>query len=177
MLHAGIGAITESDVILALTSPDDTMVIGFNVTTDDAAQRLADGRRVSIREFDIIYKLTDAVKSALEGKLKPVEEVVHLGRANVRETFKISKVGTIAGCFVTSGTIERSARVRIIRQGVVIYPTGEKVVGLDNLKRFKDDVKEVREGFECGMKITGFDDLKVDDVIEAFKIEIRYRTL
>jgi translation initiation factor IF-2 len=177
VLHAGIGAITESDVILALTSPDDTMVIGFNVTADDAALKLAENRGVSIREFDIIYKLTDAVKSALEGKLKPVEEIVHLGRAIIRETFKISKVGTIAGCYVTSGTIERSARVRVIRNGVVIFPSGEKVVGLDNLKRFKDDVKEVREGFECGMKITGFDDLKVDDVIEAFKIEIRYRTL
>jgi translation initiation factor IF-2 len=177
VLHAGIGAITESDVILALTSPDDTMVIGFNVTADDPALKLAEARGVSIREFDIIYKLTDAVKSALEGKLKPVEEIVHLGRAIIRETFKISKVGTIAGCYVTSGTIERSARVRVIRNGVVIFPSGEKVVGLDNLKRFKDDVKEVREGFECGMKITGFDDLKVDDVIEAFKIEIRYRTL
>lgn len=177
VLHAGIGAITESDVILALTSPDDTMVIGFNVTADDAALKLAEERGISIREFDIIYKLTDAVKSALEGKLKPVEEIVHLGRAIIRETFKISKVGTIAGCYVTSGTIERSARVRVIRNGVVIFPSGEKVVGLDNLKRFKDDVKEVREGFECGMKITGFDDLKVDDVIEAFKIEIKYRTL
>ncbi|MFO0937992.1 MAG: translation initiation factor IF-2 [Gemmataceae bacterium] len=177
VLHAGIGAITESDVILGLTSPEDTMVIGFNVTTDDAAQRLAENRKVSIREFDIIYKLTDAVKSALEGKLKPVEEVVHLGRAIVRDTFKISKVGTIAGCYVTSGVIERSARVRVIRNGVVIYPQGEKVVGLDSLKRFKDDAKEVREGFECGMKLTGFDDLKIDDVIEAYKIEIRHRTL
>ena len=177
VLHAGIGAITESDVILALTSLDDTMVIGFNVTADDPALKLAEARSVSIREFDIIYKLTDAVKSALEGKLKPVEEIVHLGRAIIRNTFKISKVGTIAGCYVTSGTIERSARVRVIRNGVVIFPSGEKVVGLDNLKRFKDDVKEVREGFECGMKITGFDDLKVDDVIEAFKIEIKYRTL
>ena len=177
VLHAGIGAITESDVILGLTSPDDTIVIGFNVTTDDAALKLAENRNVSIREFDIIYKLTDAVKSALEGKLKPIEEVVHLGRAIIRNTFKISKTGTIAGCYVTSGVIERSARVRVIRNGVVIFPTGEKVVGLDSLKRFKDDAKEVREGFECGMKLSGFDDLKVDDVIEAYKIEIRYRTL
>ena len=177
MLHAGIGAITESDVILALTSPDDTLVIGFNVTADDAALKLAEERGISLREYDIIYKLTDDVKAALEGRLKPIEEVVHLGRAVVRQTFKISKVGTIAGCYVTSGMIERSARVRVIREGVVVFPPADKVVGLDSLKRFKDDAKEVREGFECGMKITGFDDVKVDDVIEAFKIEIQHRTL
>jgi translation initiation factor IF-2 len=103
--------------------------------------------------------------------------VVHLGRAVIRDTFKISKTGTIAGCYVTSGVIERSARVRVIREGVVIFPPSEKVVGLDSLKRFKDDAREVREGFECGMKITGFDDVKVGDVIEAFKIEIKHRTL
>jgi translation initiation factor IF-2 len=177
ILHAGIGAITESDVILALTSPDDTLVIGFNVTADDAALRLAEERDISLREYDIIYKLTDDVKAALEGKLKPIEEVVHLGRAVIRDTFKISKVGTIAGCYVTSGVLERSARVRVIREGVVIYPPSEKVVGLDSLKRFKDDARDVREGFECGLKITGFDDVKVGDVIEAFKIEIRHRTL
>jgi translation initiation factor IF-2 len=177
VLHKGIGAITESDVELALTSPNDTLVIGFNVTADDAALKLAEERGISLQEYDIIYKLTDDVKAALEGRLKPIEEVVHLGRAVVRQTFKVGKVGTIAGCFVTSGTLERSARVRVIRQGVVIYPPSDKVVGLDSLKRFKDDAKEVREGFECGLKITGFDDIKVDDVIEAFKIESRTRTL
>jgi translation initiation factor IF-2 len=177
VLHSGIGAITESDVTLALTSPEDTMIVGFNVTADDAALKLAEQKGVQIREYQIIYNLVDDVKAALEGRLKPIEEVVHLGRAVVRETFKISKVGTIAGCYVTTGTIERSARVRVIREGAVIYPPGEKVVGLDSLKRFKDDVREVREGFECGMKITGFDDVKVGDVIEAFKIETRQRTL
>jgi translation initiation factor IF-2 len=179
ILHTGIGAISESDVQLALTSPDDTLVVGFNVTADDKALKLAEQRGITanLREYDIIYKLTDDVKSALEGKLKPVEEVVHLGRAIVRDTFKISKTGTIAGCYVTSGTIERSARVRVIRDGVVMFPPQDKVIGLDSLKRFKDDAKEVREGFECGLKITGFDDVKVGDVIEAFKIEIRYRTL
>jgi translation initiation factor IF-2 len=177
VLHAGIGAITESDVQLALTSPDDTLVIGFNVTADDAALKLAEARGVSLREYQIIYNLVDDVKAALEGRLKPIEEVVHLGRAVIRETFKISKVGTIAGCYVTSGVIERSARVRVIREGVVVFPQGDKVVGLDSLKRFKDDAKEVREGFECGMKLAGFDDVKVGDVIEAFKIEKRMRTL
>jgi translation initiation factor IF-2 len=177
VLHAGIGAITESDVILALTSPGDTLVIGFNVTADDAALQLAEEWGISIREYQIIYNLVDDVKAALEGRLKPIEEVVHLGRAVIRETFRISKVGTIAGCHVTSGVIERSARVRVIREGVVIFPQGDRVVGLDSLKRFKDDVKEVREGFECGMKIAGFDDVKVGDVIEAYKIEIKHRTL
>ena len=177
VLHAGIGAITESDVQLALTSPADTLVVGFNVTADDAALKLAEERDISLNEYQIIYNLVDDVKAALEGRLKPIEEVVHLGRAVVRQTFKHGKVGTIAGCYVTSGVLERSARVRVIRQGVVVFPPAEKVVGLDSLKRFKDDAKEVREGFECGLKITGFDDIKVDDVIEAFKIESRARTL
>jgi translation initiation factor IF-2 len=178
VLHAGIGAITESDVELALTSPDDTLVIGFNVTADDAALRLAEERGLPTpREYQIIYNLVDDVKAAMEGRLKPIEEVVHLGRAVVRQTFKVGKVGVIAGCYVTSGVIERSARVRLIRGGVVIFPQGDKVVGLDSLKRFKDDAREVREGFECGLKITGYDDIKVDDVIEAFKIEIKQRTL
>jgi translation initiation factor IF-2 len=177
VLHAGIGAITESDVELALTSPEDTLVVGFNVTADDPALKLAEERGISLREYQIIYNLVDDVKAALEGRLKPIEEVVHLGRAVVRQTFKVGKVGTIAGCYVTSGVLERSARVRVIRGGIVVFPPADKVVGLDSLKRFKDDAKEVREGFECGLKITGFDDIKVDDVIEAFKIEIKHRTL
>lgn len=177
VLHAGIGAITESDVQLALTSPEDTLIVGFNVTTDDAAMRLAEARDIKVREYQIIYNLVDDVKAALEGRLKPIEEVVHLGRAVIRDTFRITKVGTIAGCYVTSGIIERNARVRVIREGVVVFPPADKVVGLDSLKRFKDDAKEVREGFECGMRITGFDDVKTGDVIEAFKIEIKQRTL
>ncbi len=177
VLLAGIGAISESDVTLALTSPADTLVIGFNVTPDDAALRLAEARGISLREYQIIYNLVDDVRAALEGRLKPIEEVVHLGRAIVRESFKVSKVGTIAGCYVTQGTIERSARVRVIRDGAVIFPAAERNVGLDSLKRFKDDAKEVREGFECGLKVAGFDDIKVGDVIEAYRIEIRQRTL
>ena len=177
VLLAGIGAISESDVSLALTSPADTLVIGFNVTPDDAAIKLAEARGISLREYQIIYNLVDDVKAALEGRLKPIEEVVHLGRAIVRESFKVSKVGTIAGCYVTQGTIERSARVRVIRDGAVIFPAGDRNIGLDSLKRFKDDAKEVREGFECGMRVAGFDDIKVGDVIEAYRIEIRQRTL
>src|SRR4029078_6235822 len=110
------------------------------------------------------------VKAALEGRLKPIEEVVHLGRALIRDTFKISKVRTISGGYDPSCVSERNAPIRVIREGVVVFPQGDKVVGLESLKRFKDDAKEVREGFECGMKLTGFDDLKVGDVIEAFKI-------
>ncbi len=177
VLSAGIGAISEADVTLALTSPADTLVIGFNVTADDTALKLAEARGISLREYQIIYNLVDDVRAALEGRLKPIEEIVHLGRAVIRQTFKVSKVGTIAGCYVTSGVIERSARVRVIREGTVIYPPAEKTLGLDNLKRHKDDAKEVREGFECGMKITGFDDVKVGDVIEAYRIDIKQRTL
>ncbi len=177
VLSAGIGAISEADVTLALTSPADTLVIGFNVTADDAALKLAEARGISLREYQIIYNLVDDVRAALEGRLKPIEEIVHLGRAVIRQTFKVSKVGVIAGCFVTSGVIERSNRVRVIREGTVIFPPAEKTLGLDNLKRHKDDAKEVREGFECGMKITGFDDVKVGDVIEAYRIDIKQRTL
>src|SRR5579885_3467348 len=127
------------------------------------ALALAEERGVSIRQYNIIYQLTDDVRAALEGKLKPREEVIHLGRAVVRNTFKISRVGTIAGCYVTQGTIERNARVRVIRQGVVVYPPADRTVGLESLKRYKEDVREVREGFECGLKVAGYDDGKVDE--------------
>jgi translation initiation factor IF-2 len=177
LLHAGIGAITESDVQLALASPDDTIVVGFNVVPDDQALRLADERGVPIREYNIIYKLTEDIKASLEGKLKPREEIHHLGRALVREVFKISRVGTVAGCHVTTGVIERSSKVRVIRDGAVVYPPPEKTASLDSLKRFKDDVKEVREGYDCGLRIVGFDDIKVNDVIEAYRVEQVQRTL
>jgi translation initiation factor IF-2 len=177
VLHAAIGGITESDVQLALTSPEDTIIVGFNVVPDERAKALAEEREVQIREYNIIYNLTDDVKSALEGKLKPEERVIHLGRAIVRDTFKISRVGTIAGCYVTQGTIERSAKVRLVRQGVVIFPPPDRTANLESLKRFKEDVREVREGFECGLKISGYDDVKVDDVIEAYRIEQVQRTL
>jgi translation initiation factor IF-2 len=177
LLHAGIGGITASDVQLALTSPHDTIIVGFNVVPDDAALNLAEERGVQIKQYNIIYQLAEDIRAALEGKLKPREEVVHLGRAVVRNTFKISRVGTIAGCYVTQGVIERHAKVRVIRSGVVVYPPPERTAGLESLKRFKDDVREVREGFECGIKIAGYDDVKVDDVIEAYRIEQIQRTL
>jgi translation initiation factor IF-2 len=177
VLHAGIGAITESDVQLAMTAPQETMIVGFNAVPDDRALQMAEERGIKIREYNIIYKLTDDVRAALEGKLKPREEVIHLGRAVVRETFKISRVGTIAGCYVTQGTLERSAKVRVIREGVVIYPPPDKTAGLESLKRFKEDVREVQQGYECGLKVAGYDDVKVGDVIEAYRIEQVQRTL
>jgi len=177
VLHTGVGAITEGDVQLALTSPTDTMILGFNAEPDNRALALSEERGIPIRSYSIIYKLTEDVKAALEGRLKPKEEVIRLGRAVIREVFKISRVGAIAGCVVTQGIIERSAKVRVIRSGVVVYPPAERTASLESLKRFKDDVREVREGYECGMKIAGYDDIKVDDVIEAFKIEQIQRTL
>jgi translation initiation factor IF-2 len=177
LLHAAVGGITESDVDLALTSPDDTLVVGFNVVPDDGAMAAAEEQGVEIRQYDIIYNLTNDIKAALEGKLKPREEVVHLGRAVVRETFKVSRVGTIAGCHVTQGTIRRNGKVRIIRDGVVVYPPPDRSAGLDSLKRYKEDVAEVREGFECGMKVAGYDDIKIGDIIEAFRVDQVQRTL
>ena len=177
VLHAAIGGITESDVQLALASPEDSIIVGFNVVPDDRALAMASDKGVSIREYDIIYNLTNDIRTALEGKLKPREEVVHLGRAVVRETFKISKTGTIAGCYVTTGNIKRNAKIRVIRDGVVIYPPADRTAGLDSLKRVKDDASEVREGFECGIKVAGYDDIKVGDVIEAYRVEQVLRTL
>jgi len=177
ILETAIGAITENDVWLALTSPENTIIVGFNVVPDDRARFLAEEKGVQIRLYDIIYKLTEDLRAALEGKLKPREEVVHLGRAVVRETFKISRAGTVAGCYVTQGVIERSAKIRLIRDGVVIYPPPERTAGLESLRRFKEDVREVREGFECGLKIAGYDDVKVGDVIEAFRIDQVQRSL
>jgi len=177
VLHAAVGGITEGDVQLALASPQDTLIIGFNVVPDERARSLAEERGVQIREYDIIYQLTDDLRAALEGKLKPREEVIHLGRAVVRNTFKISRVGTVAGCYVTQGTIERSARVRVIRDGKVVYPPPDRSALIETLRRFKEDVREVREGFECGIKIANYDDIKVDDVIEAYRLEQVQRTL
>ena len=174
VLHAGIGAITESDVQLALTSPDDTLVVGFNVTADDAALRLAEERGItrSASTTSSTTWWTTSRRRSRAGSSRSRRSSTSAGRSS-GETFKICKVGHHRRVLRhqrrrSSG----SARVRVIREGVVVFPPAEKVVGLDSLKRFKDDAKDVREGFECGMKIAGFDDVKVGDVIEAFKIEI-----
>ncbi len=170
ILLKGVGGISESDILLADASQ--AIVIGFRVAPEDRAISEADAKKIDIRRYDIIYQVTDEIKKAVEGMLVPEIKEVHLGRAQVRQLFRISKVGLVAGCFVTSGTIERSSKARIIREGREIYKGA-----IEALKRFKDDVKEVREGFECGIKVTNFDDLKADDTIEAYRIDIIRRTL
>jgi translation initiation factor IF-2 len=170
IIHDGIGAINESDVELAHAS--DAIIIGFYVVPDTAAERLAADRGVEIRRYEIIYQVLDDIKKALEGLLRPESKEVQLGRAVVKETFSISRVGVIAGCSVVSGIIDRQAKLRVIRDGVVIG-----AYGIESLKRVKDDVKEVRQGLECGIKLAGFDDVKVGDLFEAYKIEEIKRTL
>ena len=162
IIHKGVGAITESDVLLA--SASDAIVIGFNVRPMGTARELADKEEIDIRLYSIIYDAINDLKDAMEGMLSPEMKEEIQGTAEVRDTFKISRIGTIGGCMVTSGKIFRSSNVRLIRDGVVIY-TGE----LDSLKRFKDDVKEVAKGYDCGIQIKNYNDLKVGDVIEAFE--------
>lgn len=169
ILQASVGGITEADVHLADAS--DAIIIGFNVVPDENARVLAEQKGVQIRRYDIIYQLTADVKAALEGMLTPEEHEKELGRAIVQQTFQISKVGTVAGCRVTSGTIVRDCKIRIIRNNRVIG-----TYDLGTLKREKDDVKEVRDGYECGMRLTGFNDVKEGDIFEAFQIESVART-
>jgi translation initiation factor IF-2 len=170
IIHRAVGAINESDVILA--GPAGAVVMGFRVRPDANSRNLAERDGVDIHVFDVIYEAVDQVRAALEGMLAPERREKIIGSAEVRETFKIQKVGTIAGCYVTEGLIERRAKARLIREGIVVYD-GE----FASLKRFKDDVKEVREGFECGIGIANFNDVKVGDVIECYQVEEVARTL
>jgi translation initiation factor IF-2 len=169
VLQATVGGITEADVHLADAS--DAIIIGFNVVPDENARNLAEDRGVQIRRYEIIYKLTADLKAALEGMLEPEKREIELGRALVQRTFAISRVGTIAGCRVLAGTVQRNSRVRLIRENRVI---GD--YGLESLKREKDDAREVREGLECGIKLGGYNDLKEGDILEAYKIEEVART-
>lgn len=167
IIHKGVGAITESDVLLA--SASDAIIIGFNVRPMGNARQIADKEEIDIRTYSIIYDAINDVKDAMEGMLSPELKEEVTGTAEVRETFKISKIGTIAGCMVTNGKIYRKSGIRLIRDGVVIF-TGE----LASLKRFKDDVKEVSKGYDCGMQIKNYNDLKEGDVIEAFQeVEVK----
>jgi translation initiation factor IF-2 len=169
--HSAVGGINESDVILADAAG--AIVVGFNVTASAPARHEADSRGTDIRLYDVIYDIIDDVTKAAEGLLEPEHKLEVLGHADVRQVFKISKVGMIAGCYVTDGVIERNAQIRVTRAEIVV----EKDRRLEQLKRFKDDVKEVRSGQECGMKIDGYDDIKVGDVLECYKtLEVR-RTL
>jgi translation initiation factor IF-2 len=170
IVHRAVGAINESDVLLAETAK--AVIIGFRVRPDANARNLAESAGVDIRLYEVIYEAVDEIKMALEGMLSPEERERILGTAEVREVFKISRVGTVAGSYVTEGIMDRKARARVIRDGILVY-NGE----FASLKRFKDDVREVREGFECGIGITNFNDVKVGDVIECYTVEEFARTL
>jgi translation initiation factor IF-2 len=169
VIHQGVGGITEGDIMLAAAS--NAMVVGFNVRANQQARQLAEREGVEIRPYRVIYQLTEDIEQALVGMLKPVETEATLGEAEVRQTFRASRVGMIAGCMVTSGVIRRNAQARVIREGTVIYETT-----IDSLKRFQDDAREVQEGFECGIHLANYDDVKVDDVIEAYETRQVERT-
>ena len=170
VIHKAVGAISESDILLAAAS--DAIIIGFQVRPMPSARRLAEKEEIEIRLYSVIYDCINELKSGIEGMLEPEQKEVVAATAEVQETFKISKVGTIAGCIVREGKLQRTAKVRVIRDGIVIY-TGE----LGSLKRFKDDVKEVHMGMDCGLNIQGYNDIKVGDVVEAYVIEEIKRTL
>jgi translation initiation factor IF-2 len=162
IVHKGVGAISEADVNLA--SASDAIILGFQVRPSLGARRLSDEEQIDIRLYSVIYKAIDEIKSAMEGMLSPDIEENILGTAEIREVFEISKVGTIAGCYVTDGVIKRTSKIRIIRDGIVVH-TGL----LGSLKRFKDDVKEVKNNYECGLNIEKYNDIKESDVIEAYE--------
>jgi translation initiation factor IF-2 len=164
VIHTGVGGINESDVMLA--SASNAIIIGFNIRPDATIARKAEAEGVDVRLYDVIYNAIDEVKAAMAGMLKPQEREVVLGQAEVRRIFKVSKVGTIAGCYVSSGKIQRDAGVRVLRDSAMVYE-GK----LASLKRFKDDVREVTEGYECGMAIENFNDVKEGDIIQAFAME------
>ena len=169
VIHKAVGAIAESDILLA--SASDAIIIGFQVRPSSTARNLAEKEGVQIKTYSIIYEAIDEIRSAIEGMLEPTKEERVKGEATVREIFKISKIGTIGGCLVSSGVIMRNNYVRVIRDGIVIYPTKEGAKGeIGTLKRFKDDAKEVKNGLECGILVKNFNDIKVDDVIESYEI-------
>ena len=170
IVHAAVGGITESDINLAVASK--AVVIGFNVRADMAARKLAESNGIDVRYYNIIYDAVDEVKAAMSGMLAPEKREETIGMVQIREIFTVSRIGNIAGCMVTEGIVRRSARIRLLRDSVVIW-TGE----LDSLKRFKDDVREVREGFECGLTLKNQNDIKVGDQLEVFEVKEVARTL
>lgn len=161
MIHGGVGAVNESDVSLAATS--NAIIIGFNVRPDSMAKQLAEQEGVDLRLYKVIYQAIEDVESAMKGMLDPVYEEKVIGHGEVRQLFKASGVGTIAGSYVTDGVFQRNCKVRITREGEQIYEGA-----LASLKRFKDDVKEVKAGYECGLVFEGFNDLKEEDQVEAY---------
>jgi translation initiation factor IF-2 len=175
VVHKAVGAITESDVLLAAAS--DAIIVGFNVRPSSQASKLAEKEGVQIKAYSIIYNAIEELKSAMEGMMEPSITEKITGNVEVREVYKFDKA-TVAGCQVLDGKISRNSKVRLIRDGIVIYPTGEgQSAELGSLKRYKDDVKEVSSGMECGLTIKNYNDLKVGDVVEAFEIEEVKRSL
>jgi translation initiation factor IF-2 len=169
VIHQGVGAITENDVMLA--SASNAVIVGFNVRPNAEARALAERENVEIRPYRVIYQLTEDIEQALVGMLRPVQQEATLGEAQVRALFKVSRLGTIAGCMVTSGVVRRGAQVRVVRDGTIVYETT-----IAQLKRFKDDVREVVEGFECGILLDGFNDVKEGDVLECYETRQVERT-
>jgi translation initiation factor IF-2 len=169
VIHRGVGAITEGDINLAIA--DNTIVLGFNVRAEGKATELANREGVEIRYYTVIYQAIDEIEQALRGMLKPEYEEVGLGRAEVREVFRSSRFGTIAGCLVTSGEIRRNAKARLLRDSVVVVEN----LSISSLKRFKDDVVEVREGYECGLTLGNYNDIKTEDVIETYEMREKPR--
>jgi translation initiation factor IF-2 len=163
IISAGVGTVTENDILLA--SASGAIVIAFGVRPDRKAQDLAQQEKVDIRTHNIIYEVSDEIKKAMEGLLEPVFQETYVGRAEVRNTFRIKGSGTVAGCYVTDGVIKRDSQIRVMRDGAVIYTSK-----LSSLKRFKDDASEVRTGFECGIVIANFNDVKVGDILECFQV-------
>ncbi|MBC7901772.1 MAG: translation initiation factor IF-2, partial [Gemmatimonadaceae bacterium] len=175
VVHKAVGAITESDVLLATAS--DAVIVGFNVRPSIQASRLAENEGVQIKTYSIIYNAIEEIKSAMEGMLEPKIQEKIVANVEVREVYKFDKA-TVAGCFVLDGKIARNAKIRIIRDGIVEFPRGEGgSAELGSLKRFKDDVKDVASGMECGLTVKSFNDLKVGDIVEAFEEEEVKRTL
>ena len=169
VIDRGVGAITETNVNLAAAS--DAIIIGFNVRPQGKATELADREGVEIRYYSVIYNAIEEIEAALKGMLKPEFEESRLGAAEIREVFRSSKVGNIAGCMVTEGVIRRNAKARLLRDGTVVADNLE----LSSLKRFKDDATEVREGFECGLTLRGYNDIKIGDIVESFEMQEKPR--
>src|SRR5439155_6739624 len=173
VIHSGVGAVSESDVELAIatrvnpedpTNPRRVAIIGFTVSIEDAARQLAEQNHIDVKLYRVIYEIFDDLKKALSGMLTPEEREKLHGHCEVRQVFKVSRVGNIAGCMVTDGHIQRGSKIRLIRNGTVVT----EGIALESLKRVKDDAKEVKSGLECGIKLAGYDDIKVGDVLEGY---------
>jgi translation initiation factor IF-2 len=171
VLHAAVGGISEGDVVLAEAS--NAIIIGFNVVPDERVRQTADSKKVDIRLYSIIYRITEDLKAAMLGMLEPEYEEQTRGRLVVRNTFKVSSIGTIAGCYVTNGLVNKNLKLKLIRNNIIIKDN----CVIESLKHFKDDVREVKAGLECGIKIAKFDDVKVGDEFESYEVVEIARTL